>query len=656
MADAYIYGAIEFTGGGRSSLDNIDGNDLQENDAAFVIKDGFFYAYRLNASSAASESVPHVISPDVNAGDKRWELQSGNLAYLIDPTESDQGAAGNGRTLKDIANSVGTSKHVEVWFTNVGGATGNTTPYYLDTSLDLSSYTNMHFRFMSGAYLDQVTGDEVLTVPSPQHIIALPVTKIADGNMLAFAAGGTAYPEWLGVDSTSGETAINAIIARLFAAGGGICHLQPKTYTIDGKIIVYEDVILQGVLNNYGGAAHITGTMITLADSSDCDMVQTTLSAATYHNGGIRQVAFDGNSANQASGKGLVDDAKNVVFEDVFVVDCKEEGINESGGFASFTRVHSINNTEENISIGGADCNFTDCEFQNPDIGDSGTYANIYLNGTHNRFLNCRIGSSNSTSTHGVHIQAAAYYNDFTGCEFRFSEEWGIKDEGGATSITGCTFQNNKSGGIQVLANSVSITGGEIRCDSATKATVELGSAGTQVDYINIVGVAELNGYVQCVNVGSHIVIQTDKTNNTLEIDNSNVATSGLGEDTLQAKGIEAKYMGDTSGIRITAAGTISGANDTKTIRLYFGATSVTVISAAAGDETDWRIVADIWNTATNAQRWSWTGVESDGTITSGYDTSAIDTTAAVTLKLSGECANVNDTITQTMWVVESIR
>jgi len=46
-------------------------------------------------------------------------------------------------------------------------------------------------------------------------------------------------------------------------------------------------------------------------------------------------------------------------------------------------------------------------------------------------------------------------------------------------------------------------------------------------------------------------------------------------------------------------------------------------------------------------------GLESDGTILSGYDTSAIDTTSNATLKLTGECSHADDVITQTMWIVE---
>ncbi len=70
-----IYGAIELTGGGAGSLDKIDGVNLNDGDAAVVItQDGNSYFYTLDATSGLAESSPEIISPDTNAGDKRWIL------------------------------------------------------------------------------------------------------------------------------------------------------------------------------------------------------------------------------------------------------------------------------------------------------------------------------------------------------------------------------------------------------------------------------------------------------------------------------------------------------------------------------------------------------------------------------------------------------
>jgi hypothetical protein len=139
-----------------------------------------------------------------------------------------------------------------------------------------------------------------------------------------------------------------------------------------------------------------------------------------------------------------------------------------------------------------------------------------------------------------------------------------------------------------------------------------------------------------------------------LEEDMSDNSSSGTGEDDLASTTISANVMGTSRGLRIHASGTITGSNDTKTIKLYFGASSATVISQAAGDTNDWEIKATIYNTAAGAQRLTWSGMEADGTTeTFGYNALSVDTTANVTLKLTGECANGSDTITQTTWRVE---
>ena len=64
------------TGGASTALDSIDGDDLAEGDHAILYISGTVYFYLLDEDSAATESSPTVISPDDNAGDKRWILQN----------------------------------------------------------------------------------------------------------------------------------------------------------------------------------------------------------------------------------------------------------------------------------------------------------------------------------------------------------------------------------------------------------------------------------------------------------------------------------------------------------------------------------------------------------------------------------------------------
>jgi hypothetical protein len=80
------YGAIALTGGGTGALDKIDGALLNDGDVAFVVDavNNNQYTYTLVSDSAAAESSPTIISPDSNAGDKRWVLVNDLTAEAAD--------------------------------------------------------------------------------------------------------------------------------------------------------------------------------------------------------------------------------------------------------------------------------------------------------------------------------------------------------------------------------------------------------------------------------------------------------------------------------------------------------------------------------------------------------------------------------------------
>ena len=66
------YGFTSLTGGGIGALDSIDGASLAEGDIAIGADSSDAYMFRLNATSGAAEASPEIISPDSNAGNKRW--------------------------------------------------------------------------------------------------------------------------------------------------------------------------------------------------------------------------------------------------------------------------------------------------------------------------------------------------------------------------------------------------------------------------------------------------------------------------------------------------------------------------------------------------------------------------------------------------------
>ena len=115
------------TGGSVDKLDSIDGNTggpgdtpLQQGDLAFVIDaaHGVTHVYELDVDSGQAENDPYVITPDSNAGDKRWKLKPGK--YLGD-AEADSLTMSGVRSL------------------SVGGVYGGNTP--VGAMLDWSTNT-----------------------------------------------------------------------------------------------------------------------------------------------------------------------------------------------------------------------------------------------------------------------------------------------------------------------------------------------------------------------------------------------------------------------------------------------------------------------------------------------------------------------------------
>lgn len=130
-------------------------------------------------------------------------------------------------------------------------------------------------------------------------------------------------------------------------------------------------------------------------------------------------------------------------------------------------------------------------------------------------------------------------------------------------------------------------------------------------------------------------------------------STSGTGEDTLSSTIIQAGVLGTSGGIRIIAAGTKTGGNGNKTLKLHFGGDSWTFHDAANNTE-DWRVEAEIVNITASTQRVSLVGYGASS-IVQDYDNASVSTSVAVTVKITGECADGGDTITQALWIVELI-
>jgi hypothetical protein len=167
-AASNFYGAVALTGGTSGALDDIDGSALATGDGAYVITSTAFYIYYLNASSGATESSPDVISPDDNAGTKRWLL---------------------------IYSS--------------------------------STFKNMNVTTVNAATYDLLTTDYILnvtyTATGPVTSLTLPTAQVVEGRVIAIKdGGGNAATNPIIIDTEGAETIDGAATITINSNYGGV--------------------------------------------------------------------------------------------------------------------------------------------------------------------------------------------------------------------------------------------------------------------------------------------------------------------------------------------------------------------------------------------------------------------------------------------------
>jgi hypothetical protein len=91
MTSYYFYPYTSLTGGNAESLDSLDGNLVKNGDGALVITGNEYIAYTLDEDNGNNESVPDIISPDTNAGNKRWVRVSSAIDGKIDTVTGQNG-------------------------------------------------------------------------------------------------------------------------------------------------------------------------------------------------------------------------------------------------------------------------------------------------------------------------------------------------------------------------------------------------------------------------------------------------------------------------------------------------------------------------------------------------------------------------------------
>jgi len=107
MANTVFVSKTGLTGGTATDLDGIDGDNLADGDKAIIQVSDDFYYYHLNGSSGAAESVPDIIAPDSNPGNKRWILKSPyGGANFIQAVTASTSAVVSGSTIMPMDDSI----------------------------------------------------------------------------------------------------------------------------------------------------------------------------------------------------------------------------------------------------------------------------------------------------------------------------------------------------------------------------------------------------------------------------------------------------------------------------------------------------------------------------------------------------------------------
>ena len=83
------------------------------------------------------------------------------MGYMVDSSESDQGAEGSGRSLKDIVDTIGTAKTATIFFPHLS-EDGDTTTYTLSTTESIPS--NITLEFQPGAIIADDANNASLTI------------------------------------------------------------------------------------------------------------------------------------------------------------------------------------------------------------------------------------------------------------------------------------------------------------------------------------------------------------------------------------------------------------------------------------------------------------------------------------------------------------
>jgi len=169
------------------------------------------------------------------------------LQYVCDPSEADQGVAGNGNSLKDLIDDIGTSKQATIYLLH-HAADGNTTTYTVTTAESVPD--NIKLNISEGAIIG---GAGTLTFDSPGQIISGYKQELFGSSVdIKFTIAGLVYVQWwngsAGDGSTECATAVQAAVDSVVSHSATALKVMfpPGDYVISSEIATEKNIWIAG--------------------------------------------------------------------------------------------------------------------------------------------------------------------------------------------------------------------------------------------------------------------------------------------------------------------------------------------------------------------------------------------------------------------------
>ncbi len=184
-------------------------------------------------------------------------------------------------------------------------------------------------------------------------------------------------------DGLEDNTKVNASVAAC-STTGGLVHLTKGSFSIASYVSIgYNNAELSVTLEGEGWGPSITGgvTKLKLAANANCGVVN-----IWGKNNHIRNLAVDGNKANNATGStGVTIAADNRSMEWVYIYDCKTNGASLGEGHnMSFNHVMVVDCDEYGFTSSAEWPTFIDC------FTNGNTMRGFNIAGSHALLLGCK--------------------------------------------------------------------------------------------------------------------------------------------------------------------------------------------------------------------------------------------------------------------------